>query len=91
MTVKASISLTDAQERFARRLVAEGRFPSLSAVLQHGLDRLRREVESDETELAALRALIEERRHGRFIPIDELEARTERMIERKRAENGLSG
>lgn len=89
MTVKASISLTDAQERFARRLVAEGRFSSLSAVMQHGLDRLRQEVEREEAEREALRALLEERRRGPFVPMDEFRERTERMIARKRAESGL--
>lgn len=89
MTVKASISLTDAQDQFARRLVAEGRFPSVSAVMQHGLDRLRQEVEAEEAERAALRALLEERRRGPFVPIEEFRRRTELMIERKRAENGL--
>lgn len=36
MTFKASASLTDSQEAFARALVEQGRFPSLGAVLQHG-------------------------------------------------------
>ena len=36
MSVKASISLTEAQEAFARELVADGRYPSRSAVLQQG-------------------------------------------------------
>ena len=89
MTVKASISLTDAQDRFARSLVEKGRFPSLSAVMQQGLDRLRQEVEAEEGEREALRALLEERRRGSFVPMDEFHDRTERMIERKRSENGL--
>lgn len=89
MTVKASISLTDAQDRFARRLVAEGRFSSVSAVMQHGLDRIRQEVESEEAERAALRALLEDRRHGRFVAVDEFRNRAGRMIEKKRAGNGL--
>ena len=37
MSVKASISLTETQEAFARELVAQGRYSSLSAVLQQGL------------------------------------------------------
>ena len=36
MTVKASISLTDAQDAYARSLVKGGRYPSLSAVLATG-------------------------------------------------------
>jgi antitoxin ParD1/3/4 len=89
VTVKASISLTDTQDQFARRLVADGRFPSLSAVMQNGLDRIRREVEAEEAEKAALRALLEERRQGRFVTMDEFRRRTDRMIATKRAENGL--
>ena len=34
MTVKASVSLSEAQAAFARRLVEEGRYASLSAVVQ---------------------------------------------------------
>jgi antitoxin ParD1/3/4 len=36
MSVKASILLTEAQEAFTRALVADGRYPSRSAVLQQG-------------------------------------------------------
>ena len=43
MTVKTSISLTDSQEAFARNLVERGRYPSLSAVLQHGLETVNKE------------------------------------------------
>ena len=67
MTVKTSVSLTDSQEAFARELVAKGRFPSLSAVLQHRLELLRSEKELEEAELAALRALLETRRGGEFV------------------------
>jgi antitoxin ParD1/3/4 len=44
MTAKTSISLTDSQEAFARGLVARGRYASVSAVLQHGLELLRSET-----------------------------------------------
>ncbi len=70
MTVKTSISLTDEQEAYARRLVARGRFPSVSAVLQRGLDMLRRDDESHDAEIQALHALIEERRSGPFVPLE---------------------
>jgi antitoxin ParD1/3/4 len=80
MTAKTSISLTDAQESYARELVARGRYPSLSAVLQHGLELLRAEKESEDAELAALRALLEERRRGPFIGVAEGRKRTARMI-----------
>lgn len=84
MTVKTSISLTDSQETFARELVELGRYPSLSAVIQHGLELLRTEREAQEAETAALRALIEERRSGPFISLKEGRERTERMIAAKR-------
>ena len=90
MTVKASISLTDAQDAYARSLVAEGSFPSLSAVLQRGLDLLRTENEVREAELTALRALIRERRSGDFVGIGEGRTRTARMIAGKKAARALS-
>lgn len=89
MTVKTSISITDTQDEFARRLVAEGRFASLSAVMQHGLERLRHDVEAEEAERAALRALLDERRRGPFLSADEFRRQTDDMIARKRAEHGL--
>ncbi len=84
MTAKTSISLTDAQEAYARSLVERGVYPSLSAVLQQGLELLRVQTEAQEAEVAALRALLEERAKGPFISMDEARAQTERMIEKKR-------
>lgn len=80
MTAKTSISLTDSQEAFARDLVEQGRYSSLSAVLQHGLELLRTQREAEGAEIAALRALIEERRRGPFITLKEGRKQTERMI-----------
>ncbi len=96
MTAKASISLTDSQEAFARELVAQGRYPSLSAVLQHGLELLRSQSETQEAELAvlkalearargpsdpaALKALLEERAKGPFISMEEGRRQTARML-----------
>ncbi len=85
MSVKASISLTAEQEAFARALVRSGRFSSLSAVLQHGLEMVRRETEAHEAEVAALRAVLRERRAGPFVDVEEGRDRTERMLEAKRA------
>lgn len=85
MTAKASISLTDSQEAFARALVAQGRYPSLSAVLQHGLEMLRTETEAKDAEIAALKALLEERAKGPFISMEESDAEIDALIERKRA------
>lgn len=84
MTAKASISLTDAQEAFARELVAQGRYPSLSAVLQHGLELLRAQTEKHDSELAALKALLEKRAMGPFISMEESDAEIDAMIARKR-------
>ncbi len=84
MTAKTSISLTDDQEAYARSLVESGQFPSLSAVLQRGLDMLRRETEMREAELAALRLLIDQRRAGTFIDLDAGETETHAMLQAKR-------
>lgn len=80
MTVKTSISLTDAQEAYARKLVDEGRYSSLSAVLQQGLEMLRAEQELKDAELAALKALLEERAKGEFVTMEEGRRQTERMV-----------
>lgn len=80
MTVKTSISLTDSQEAFARDLVERGRYPSLSAVLQHGLEKLREETVAQEAELAALRALLEERAKGPFMSMEESSAEIKEIV-----------
>lgn len=85
MSVKASISLTDAQDAYARGLVAEGRYASLSAVLQQGLDLLR--VQSQTTD--ALAELLDRRRSGGFVSLEEGRQSTRDMIARKRAARGL--
>jgi antitoxin ParD1/3/4 len=84
MTAKTSISLTDDQESYARSLVESGQYPSLSAVLQRGLDMLRRDREMREAELEALRSLIDQRRTGAFVDLDVGEAETRAMLTRKR-------
>jgi antitoxin ParD1/3/4 len=80
VTAKTSISLTDAQVAFARQLVECGRYPSLSAVLQHGLDLLKARQGAEEAETLALRALLEERQKGAFVEVGKARKRTERMI-----------
>ena len=89
MTVKTSISLTDEQEAYARRLVESGQYTSLSAVLQRGLDMLRQENELHEAEVEALRALIERRSQGPFTDLDTLKSDTLAMLERKRRARDL--
>lgn len=88
MTVKTSISLTDDQEAFARSLVESGQYPSLSAVLQRGLEMLRRDSEMRDAELQALRSLIEQRRAGAFVDIDLGESETRAMLTRTRNARG---
>jgi antitoxin ParD1/3/4 len=84
MTVKTSISLTDDQEAYARALVESGQYPSLSAVLQRGLEMLRHDNELRDVEIQGLRSLIDQRRAGAFVDLDEGEAETRAMLERKR-------
>ncbi len=84
MTTKTSISLTDDQGAYVRSLVESGQYPSVSAVLQRGLDMLRRESEMRDAELEALRLLIDQRRAGAFVDIDVGESETRAMLTRKR-------
>lgn len=86
MTVKTSISLTDAQEEYARDLVERGRYASLSAVLQRGLELLRAETELEEAELAAMRDLLKQRRRSKFVTVEEGRGRTQAMVAKKKAD-----
>ena len=90
MTIKSSISLTDEQHAFARTLVEAGRYTSLSAVLQQGVDLLRRRMETEELETAALRALLSRRREGAFVSAEQMAARLATMIADKRRAHGVS-
>lgn len=85
MSVKASISLTESQEAYARELVAQGRYSSLSAVLQQGLELLREQSQATD----ALRELLDRRRAGPFVSMEEGRQSTGNMIARKRSERGL--
>lgn len=89
MSVKASVSFTAAQADFARGLVEEGRYPSLSAVVQRGLELLRAETEAREAELAALRGLFAARAGEATVAPGEGRAATEAMIAAKRRAHGL--
>ncbi len=89
MTVKSSISLTDEQDAFARQLVEKGRFPSVSAALQQGLELLRLRFENDELELEALRTLLIERRRGKFVSNDDMMDSISGAATRKRAKHGI--
>lgn len=89
MSVKASISLSESQDAFARDLVAQGRFASVSAVMQQGLELLRAETEARAAETEALRALLDDRRTGPFSEMDEMRQSTRAMLARKKAQYGL--
>ena len=84
MTVKSSISLSNEQHAFARALVEAGRYSSVSAVLQRGVELLRQRMESEELESAALRALLSRRREGTFVGAERMDTRLAGMIADKR-------
>ena len=90
MTVKSSVSLTDGQYAFARTLVDEGRYASVSAVLQQGLDMLKRRIEDEELERRALREVLSRRQAGEFVTAEEMDARLQRLIARKKRAHGVS-
>ena len=71
MTFNTSISLTDEQDAYARSLVENGRCSSVSAALQRGLEILRREIEIHDAEIQALQTLIDRRRAGSIVPLEE--------------------
>jgi len=84
MTVKSSISLTDKQHSFAKALVDAGRFPSVSAVLQQGVELLRLQMENETLERAALADVLTQRRGGKFVSGNKMDDRLARMLARKR-------
>ena len=90
MTVKSSISLTDEQHLFAKALVENGRYPSLSAVLQQGIDLLRQRLDVEDLERRALHEVLSRRRAGKFVGPEEMDDRLTRMIADKRRVHGVS-
>ncbi|MEX0368184.1 MAG: type II toxin-antitoxin system ParD family antitoxin [Ruegeria sp.] len=89
MSVKASVSITEQQDAFARKLVADGQYASLSAVVQRGLELMRSEAERDQAELDALRAFFAERAGRAFVTAENGRDQTEAMIAAKRRALGL--
>lgn len=89
MVVKTSVSISEQQDTFARKLVEEGRFSSVSAVVQYGLEMVREKHELHETELAALRELLIERQKGPFLDEDQSKKNLDEIIAAARAEYGL--
>ncbi len=90
MTVKSSVSLTDEQHAFAKALVKAGRYASVSAVLQRGVDLLRRRLEDDELERTALREVLARRREGEFVTAKRMDRRLADMVAAKRRSHGPS-
>ena len=84
MTVKSSISLANDQHAFAKTLVEAGRFPSMSAVMQQGVELLRQQMESEAMERAALAEVLKQRRAGGFVSGDKMDERIAAMLARKR-------
>lgn len=89
MSVKASVSISEQQDAFARGLVDDGRYASLSAVVQRGLELVRAETEQGDAELEALRTLLRGREDGPFVTLEEGRSRTDAMIAAKRRAHGL--
>jgi antitoxin ParD1/3/4 len=89
MTIKTSISLNDAQAAFAKTLVEQGAFPSLSAVAQHGIELIRQRQEAEQADTEALKALLQSRAQGDFVPADNFRASVDAMLTDKRRAHGL--
>ena len=75
MTVKPTVSLTDQAYKFAKSLVARGKFASLSAVVQHGVQLVEREEETHQARLDAIRADLTQRAAQSSISADDMETR----------------
>ena len=75
MVVKSSVSIREDQHAFAKALVVAGRFPSVSAVLQQGLELLQQQEADAQADRAALRVLLQQRSKGAFISADQLRAK----------------
>jgi len=75
VVIKSSVSLREDQHAFAKALVGAGRFPSVSAVLQQGLELLQQQEADAQADRAALRVLLQQRANGEFISTDQLRAK----------------
>ena len=89
MTVKTSISLAETHAEFAKGLVEQGVFPSLSAVAQHGIELIRQRQEAEHADTEALKALLSTRAKGSFVSLEGFSGRVENMLARKRLTNDL--
>lgn len=91
MAVKFSVSLTDAQHTFAKSLVETGRFASIDAVLQQGVDFLRQQMEDETQDRAALKLLLAQRQGSKTISGAKMDAHIRKLAARKRREHALRG
>lgn len=83
MSVKSSISLTKQQDAFARALVESGQYPSLSAVVQQGLELLRQKTEAETIEARALQQLLRQRAGQEAASQADMARALEQMMARK--------
>ena len=91
MTVKSSISLTGEQYAFAKALVDTGRYASVSAVIQQGIERLRQRLDVEDLERRALYEILSRRRSGEIVGAKEMNKRLSRMLAGKRRTHGVKG
>jgi len=68
MTVRSSVAFTDEQHRLAQRLVEEGQFASVSAVIAHGLRLVEQERKEQEAVITGLADVVRKRA---ATPLDE--------------------
>lgn len=90
MSESYSIQLTDHDTKLAFRLIENGQFADLTAIVQRGMELVREENEMQPADIDALKSVLHRRRKGKFISNAEGRRRTERMLARKKAEHGLS-
>ena len=90
MRVESAIPLTGEQHAFAEELVRSGRYASVSAVIQQGIDLLKQRLEDEDLERKALRQVLSRRRSGNFVGAGEMDARLNKMISDKRRKYGVS-
>lgn len=89
MTVKTSISLTGAQHAFAKKLVAKGDYPSVSAVVQSGLESIRKERAARDAEKRALKQLMAARAARPTLSKKQFDSKIEQLISRTRSKYGV--
>jgi antitoxin ParD1/3/4 len=89
MTVKTSVSLRDDHYAFAEELVRRGRFNSVSAVIQYGLEQMREEDRAAREEREAFVKMLKERAAGPFIPLSQFMSGLDEFLAEERRADGL--